>query len=444
MANESTKIGGWPKARLGSVVQNFDSRRVPLSSRERQQRQGEIPYYGAAGCIDHVDSYLFEGVHLLVGEDGSVVKVDGTPFLQLVTGKFWVNNHAHVLRGSDEIDTKYVYYALGGSNITGLVTGAVQPKLTQANLNSIQLPFPDRASRESVVKVLEALDDKIELNRRMNVTLEAMARALFQSWFVDFDPVRANAGGRPPAGLDAPTAALFPDQFQNSELGEIPKGWAVQPLGNLLDTLETGRRPKGGVGSYKHGVPSVGAESIYRVGDYDYGKTKFIPDDFFSSMKSGKVQSYDVLLYKDGGKPGVFLPRVSMFGEGFPFETYAINEHVFRLRSAVIGQPLLYFQLGSERLLTDLHNRGGKAAIPGINQTDVRTLQVILPSPSVADAFNYTCYPLLKTILYNAKQSRTLATLRDTLLPKLLSGELSTALSAMMPEPQGSPPPVPA
>ena len=115
-----------------------------------------------------------------------------------------------------------------------------------------------------------------------------------------------------------------------------------------------------------------------------------------------------------------------MFGEGFPFETYAINEHVFRMRSDKVGQPLLYFQLGGERLLLDLHNRGGKAAIPGINQTDVRTLQFLMPSAQVAEAFNRTCYPLLKAILYNAKQSRTLATLRDTLLPKLLSGAVST------------------
>src|SRR5690606_2851424 len=97
---------------FGTVVQNLDSKRVPLSSRQRAERQGSYPYYGAAGVIDYVDTPLFKGLHLLIGEDGSVVREDGTPYVQLADGEFWVNNHAHVVRADRDIDTKYLFYAL--------------------------------------------------------------------------------------------------------------------------------------------------------------------------------------------------------------------------------------------------------------------------------------------------------------------------------------------
>src|SRR5690554_5105253 len=129
--------GKWPMRPLGEIVNNYDARRIPLSSRERENRRGPFPYYGATGVMDHVDDYLFEGLHLLVAEDGSVERPDGTPFLQLVDGKFWVNNHAHVLKGKTDDDTKYIYYALQTVPIRPYVSGSVQAKLSQANLNRV-------------------------------------------------------------------------------------------------------------------------------------------------------------------------------------------------------------------------------------------------------------------------------------------------------------------
>ncbi|GAB3390711.1 restriction endonuclease subunit S [Lysobacter fragariae] len=281
----------------------------------------------------------------------------------------------------------------------------VQTTINLKDLRELRIPLPDKKEREAIVRILGALDDKLELNRRTNETLEAMARALFKSWFVDFDDVAES-------------------ELVESELGLIPKGWRVEALGNHLNVLETGRRPKGGVKDISEGVPSVGAESIIGIGQFDFGKTKYVAEDFFVGMKSGHVQSLDVMLYKDGGKPGDFRPRVSMFGEGFPFERYAINEHVFRMRSESLGQAYLFLQISHERILNDLRNRGGKAAIPGINQKDVTTLQVLIPDDSVIESFNNLVVPMLEAILKRANESRTLAQLRDALLPKLLSGEL--------------------
>ena len=140
---EDSELGEIPKewkvTNFGEVSSCFDSKRVPLSKRQREQRQGNIPYYGATSIMDYVDDFLFDGVYLLTGEDGSVLKENGTPFVQYIWGKSWVNNHAHVLQGKNGVSTEHLMIFIQNQNITAYVTGAVQLKLNQKNMNSI--PF---------------------------------------------------------------------------------------------------------------------------------------------------------------------------------------------------------------------------------------------------------------------------------------------------------------
>ena len=306
----------------------------------------------------------------------------------------------------------------------GRAMGSAVVSLSRDDFLDYPVPSFTR-TREGIVEVLERIEDKIELNRRMNATLEAMARALFQSWFVDFDPVRARLDGRQPGGLDPGTAALFPEHLEDSPLGKVPIGWEVTTLESVLSVLETGGRPKGGVAGIMSGVPSIGAESIVSVGVFDFGKTKYVPIEFYERMKKGRIESHDVLLYKDGGRPGEYEPHVSMFGDEFPFEECSINEHVYRLRSNDhLSQEYLYFWMTSEFALAEMRIKGTGVAIPGLNSTAVRSLAVLVPPQPIVEAFTNQASPLVTRILSNAKQSRILATLRDTLLPKLLSGEL--------------------
>lgn len=306
-----------------------------------------------------------------------------------------------------------------------MATGSVIKHFGPSHLRQMAITLPSLNEQKQIAEIFDTLDDRITLLRETNATLEAIAQALFKSWFVDFDPVRAKQQGLAPEGMDEATAALFPDSFEESELGLVPKGWRVEFIDTWLDVLETGRRPKGGVSGICDGVPSIGAESIISIGQFDYTKTKFVSVDFFSKMKTGKLQSHDVLLYKDGGKPGVFLPRVSMFGDGFPFNLCGINEHVFRIRvKPPLNQAFLYFWLWSDATMHELKHRGGKAAIPGINQADVRELKLTVPGPKVLNTFEQLTAPLISKIFSNAKQAQTLATLRDTLLPRLISGQL--------------------
>ncbi|MFZ1269264.1 MAG: restriction endonuclease subunit S [Anaerolineae bacterium] len=178
-------VGEWCERPLGELAENLDSLRIPV--KEADRRTGPYPYYGASGIVDYVDSFLFDGEYLLIAEDGENLRTRNTPVAFLASGRFWVNNHAHIVRGNSEADTRFLMYALTGADISGYLTGSTMPKLTQGNMNRIPILTPPLSEQRAIAHILGTLDDKIELNRRMNETLEAMARALFKSWFVHFD-----------------------------------------------------------------------------------------------------------------------------------------------------------------------------------------------------------------------------------------------------------------
>ena len=258
----------------------------------------------------------------------------------------------------------------------------------------------------------------------MNETLEAMTRALFKSWFVDFDPVRAKAEGSDP-GLPKSIADLFPARLVDCEFGDIPEGWEIDMPSNHLDELEVGGRPKGGVSAYAAGIPSIGAESIVGLGIFDYLKTRYIPKEFFETMTRGHIKSRDVLLYKDGGRPGVFEPHLTLVGDGFPFAVCAINEHVYRLRvTKELGQNFLFFWLSSDLSMEEMRVKGTGVAVPGLNSTQVKSLTILVPAAAITAAFEAIVAPVVTRVLASCKESRMLTTLRDALLPKLMSGEL--------------------
>jgi type I restriction enzyme, S subunit len=324
---------------------------------------------------------------------------------------------------------KYLFFFLtspqGKSQIKSRTVGSAQGKLPLYNIKSIELPLPPLPEQRAIAHILGTLDDKIENNRKMNETLGAMARAVFKSWFVDFDPVRAKMEGRQPVGMDAETAALFPHSFEDSALGKIPKGWETGVLEQVIDVIETGSRPKGGVKGIDSGVPSIGAESIVRLGHFDFGKTKFVPRKFFTAMNRGKIEDRDVLLYKDGGRPGEYEPHVSMFGEGFPFQEFCINEHVYRIRANhLASQPYVYFWLTSDVMMDEMRVKGTGVAIPGLNSTSVKSLTTLIPNVEVTNRFEQTSERFLGKVFVNCNESRELAKVRDVLLPKLLSGEI--------------------
>ena len=157
--------------RFDEVTVNFDKKRVPLSSAQRSNRGGEFPYYGAQGVIDHIDDYIFDGEYLLIAEDGENLKSKKQNITQIATGKFWVNNHAHIVTGNEKCDTRYLCYLINSMDLSGYITGSAQPKLSQANLNAVQLSMPTLEQQKRIVEYLVAIDNKIALNELINNNL---------------------------------------------------------------------------------------------------------------------------------------------------------------------------------------------------------------------------------------------------------------------------------
>ena len=232
-----------------------------------------------------------------------------------------------------------------------------------------------------------------------------MAQAIFKNWFVDFEPFKDG-------------------KFVDSELGMIPEGWKVSQIADIPHILETGKRPKGG--AVEKGIPSVGAEHVKGMCAYDYSKTKYINCEFATKLKTGKINGYELMIYKDGGKPGYFIPNFSIFGEGYPFENCYLNEHVFKLdfNGNKEFNIFCYFFFKTEQIMSYFNAQGAKAAIPGINKKDVENIYIFSPDNESVIKFGEFAYPLFKQMLKNAIENRTLSLLRDTLLPRLMSGEL--------------------
>ena len=317
-------------------------------------------------------------------------------------------------------DHRFIYYNILSrfSSIANMAVGGAQQNLNAGMIKDLFISTPDLPTQIAIAEILSSLDDKIELNNKINQELETLAQTLFKQWFIDFE--FPNENGEPYKSSGG--------EMVESELGEIPKVWEIVKVQDLEHKLQTGTRPKGGVGGITQGVPSIGAESIKKLGYYDFSKVKFVTEEFAAKMKRGKVEGYELLIYKDGGKPGTFIPHFSMFGEGFPFDSFFINEHVFLLDFFNKHfNSFCYFYFDSEYVKPVFENNGGKAAIPGINQEDVKNLWVFNPNLEAVKLFGEFAHSSVSTILKNCKENIQLTNLRDSLLPKLISGELEVS-----------------
>jgi type I restriction enzyme S subunit len=283
-------------------------------------------------------------------------------------------------------------------------------RVQQDVLQSHKIMLPPLHEQKAIAATLSALDDMIELNNQINKTLEEMAQAIFKSWFVDFEPFKDG-------------------EFEESELGLIPKGWRVGKLDDVLSEIETGNRPKGGVAGVESGIPSIGAENVLGLGKYDYSKEKYVSEEFYNSMKKGKLKDWDVLLYKDGAQLG----RKTMFALGFPHKKCCVNSHVFILRSnSRMNQCYLYFWLDQDYMTQKIIGLNANSAQPGINQPAVKGLPILIPPIDVLERFDDLVVPIIKNLFSNCLENNILVSIRDTLLPKLMSGEIRVPVDEVM------------
>lgn len=411
----------WKTYRLGDIIQ-LKSGGTPDKSNP-DYWGGSIPWISAKSMYDDFisTSDLFiteEGLQAgskIAKKDSILLLTRGSGLFNRIPVCYVVSDVAYnqdvkniVLKQEDVTSIKFLYYWLYGNKelLSSMLetTGIGAGKIDTKRFLNLSISLPSQKEQARYIHLMDLLFDKIELNRRINANLEAQAQALFRSWFVDFEPFR-----------DGP--------FVDSELGKIPASLKIEHIGNIPHKIESGKRPKGGAS--EHGIPSIGAENIKGLGIYDYAKTKFIPEDFASTMKKGKINGYELLIYKDGGKPGYFIPNFTIFGEGFPYKEMYINEHVFCLDFFDKGfNTFAYFYMRTPYIMNQLNTIGGKAAIPGINTKDIESLPIFTNENEKVKEFGTLFLPTIKTILQNCVENKTLSALRDTLLPKLIAGEI--------------------
>ena len=282
------------------------------------------------------------------------------------------------------------------------------------------IPLPPLPTQRAIAHVLGTLDDLIELNRETNEILEEMARTLFKSWFVDFDPVRAKLEGRPPAGMDASTAALFPDHFQDSELGQIPKGWEVKPIGEIVVCV-------GG------GTPSTSEPKFWEDGVHHWTT----PKDF-SSLQAPFLIDTDRRI-TDAGlakiSSGLLPVGTVLMSSRAPVGYLAVADIPVAINQGFIAMrpnksASNYFLLNwCQSNMIEIENRASGTTFAEISKSAFRPIPLILPPAKVMEAFTECVEPFYSQIASSLRESRDLATLRDTLLPKLLSGEVSVPVA---------------
>jgi type I restriction enzyme S subunit len=392
------------------------------------------------GRLDLTDAYLiseedFEAINKRSKVDRwdvliSMIGTVGEPCLIKEEPDFAIKNIG-LFKTKGEADGKWLYYFLRSKDAQQSIReqsrGTTQQYIPLGALRDFPiLVAEDPEEQKAIAAVLGALDDKIELNRRMNATLEAMARALFQSWFVDFDPVRAKLDGRPPAALDPATAALFPASFDETELGHIPKGWAAARVGEVASRIAMG--PFGSRITRDNFVPD--GVPVVRGGNLTDG---FVDNDFVflteskaDELKASVARSLDIVFTHRGT-----LGQVGIIPISARYPRYVVSQSQMLL--SVDREKLspwaayLFFSStqGEAALLANTSTTG----VPAISRptTSLKAIPLVVPPIDVSKRFDELVQPLFLQREQLAHQSRTLATLRDTLLPKLLSGELSVA-----------------
>jgi type I restriction enzyme S subunit len=327
-----------------------------------------------------------------------------------------------------KIDPSFLSWFFGlptfQEHIRQIAVGATMPSLNTKILGDITIYYPSSLKEQQAIAcILGALDDKIELNRKMNRTLEAMAQAIFKSWFVDFDPVRAKATGRSP-DLSKKIAYLFPDSFQDSELGKIPRGWCVTSLADQV-TAGKGLSYKGqhlcdsGVGMPMHNL-----NSVYEGGGYKHEGLKWYNGEYRSShlLKPGDVivtnteQGFDYLLI------GFAAIVPEQYGSQGLF-----SHHIFRIQpraTSYLPAWFTYLLLRTRRFHDIVAGHSNGTTVNMLPLDGLQKPQFVLPPKEIVGRFGHLFKPIQQRLEKMHDEDISLAALRDTLLPKLISGEL--------------------
>ncbi len=366
--------------------------------RRHDEAQGRYRVFGANGPIGWTSHPLAQGPGVILGRKGAYRGVQYSP------EPFFVIDTAYYVAPKSELDMRWLYYAIKHYKLGEVDDGSPIPSTTRSAVYMLDLEVPPSDEQRAVAHILGTLDDKIELNRRMNEMLEAMARALFKSWFVDFDPVRAKVEGRDP-GLPQPLADLFPDSFKDSELGEIPEGWRLGSVDDEFD-LTMGQSPPGET------YNEAGGGLPFYQGCTDFG-FRFPTRRIYCTAPTRLGKAGDTLV----------SVRAPVGDINMATEDCAIGRGVAAVRHKTGSRSYSYqFMQSIEEVFARFEAEG--TVFGSIGKKDFHAIACVNPPRELVLAYEARVSPLDDRVDVNERESRTLAALRDALLPKLISGEL--------------------
>ena len=363
---------------FGDVTDNFDKKRIPLSAAQREKRQGKYRYYGAQGVIDWVDDYIFDGTYLLIAEDGENLKSKKSNIAQLASGKFWVNNHAHVIQCKKGYDIRYLCYLINLTDLSGYITGSAQPKLSQSSMNAIVLPMPKFEIQKEVADFIEKFDKKIQINEKVNDNLQQQAFAAFDNLVANAENTDCNVSDyaflNPKRALAKNQMARSIDMSRLSTSRAFPSGWEMKPFAG-------GMRFTNGDTLLARITPCL-----------ENGKTAFI--DF---LNDGEVAfgstEYIVLAPKNDTPPEMLY----CLARNPAFIDYAVK------------------------------NMNGSSGRQRVSAETVGQYRLPLFDKHSLSIFREVVSPMFLKMRYNSLENMRLAELRDELLPKLMSGEIAVS-----------------
>jgi type I restriction enzyme S subunit len=403
-------VGEWRKVRFGEVAEILPGKYIPASDYDAA---GAYVVYGSNSIMGRVRIPLYEGPIIAFARIGS--NCGATMYS---AAPCWINNNAAGIRAKAGCDTRFIYYWMQSCDFSQIREGSGQPYISDRALKELVLLLPPVPEQRAIAHILGTLDDKIELNRRMSETLEAMARALFKAWFVDFEPVRAKMEGRwergqSLPGLPAHLYDLFPDRLVDSELGEIPEGWSVGTLAEIVELVRDHVNP----------LSEPASEFLhFSIPAFDEGRWPKLERGEEIKSQKWQVPPEVVLLSKLNPE----IERVWLVDVKPDDRAVCSTEFLVLRPKPPYGRAYVYcltrsplFRQQIEGLVTGTsksHQRAQPSAI--------LELATIKPSAPLVTAFDRVAASLLDRSLECRRESRTLAALRDALLPKLIGGEI--------------------
>lgn len=373
----------WQEFKLEDLAEIQNQKRVPLSSMERAKRQGVYPYYGASGIVDYIDDYIFDGTFVLISEDGENLRTRKTPIAFKASGKFWVNNHAHIIKcNSDHLNDLVIYY-LKNTDLNEFISGAVQPKLNKANLTSIPFILPnDEQEQKSIVSVLLSLDDKIDLMHRQNKTLESMAETLFRQWFVE----------------------------------EAQEDWEEYRFSDFTNHIK------------RNVVPAKNPDARfchYSLPSFDEGMKPALETGNQILSNKYEVIPWTILVSKLNPR----FPRIWPIGSLTGNNNICSTEFQVFIPKQKNLYGYVYFLLRSNDAKEELSMAasGTSGSHQRVRPEDILNIRTNLPSTTLAEQYSELVMPSIRKTMANLAQIHSLEKLRDTLLPKLMNGEVRVA-----------------